>query len=179
MTALVAAYASEAALIHAIDRLREAGLTEIETYSPLAVERDERAGRGSPIGALALIGGVLGAGFLFFLESLATATSWGYPIDIGGRPAFSWPAYVPIAVAAGLLCAGGSAVVGFLIAAGAGRLWDPLDEFDALRGASRDRWIVHVNTEDAALVHRGRAVLETTGPVAMRTMSPELEEVPA
>lgn len=179
MTALVAAYASEAALVRAVDRLRVAGLEEIDTYAPIAVEADERAGEGSPIGALALCGGVFGAAFMFGLETLATATSWGYPIDIGGRPPFSWPAYIPIAVAFGLLSAGASGMLGFLLAAGAGRLWDPVDEFAELRGASRDRWIVHVHTEEEALAARARSVLGATGAIAWRAMSHDLEEVPA
>lgn len=179
MTAVIAAYSSEAALVHAVDRLRTAGLEAIETYAPLPVELDEQAGRGSFLPVFALGGGVFGAGFMFFLETLSTATSWGYPVDIGGRPAFSWPAYIPIAVAFGILCAATAALLFYLIAASALRLWDPVDEFDALRTASRDGWIVHVHSEDEHMIHRARAVLGATGPVAMRMMSDDLEEVPA
>ena len=179
MTALVAAYASEAALVRAVDRLRAAGIETTETYAPLPMEWEERTGGGSIVPVLVLAGGIFGAGFLFFLESLATATSWGYPIDIGGRPAFSWPAYVPIAVAAGILCAGAAGLMGFMLSASAGRLWDPVDEFEAMPGASRDRWIVHVHDEDDHEIERARAVLDATGPLAMRMMSHDLEEVPA
>ncbi len=179
MTALVASYASEAALVRAVDRLRAAGIEKTETFAPLPVELDERTGRGSIVPVLVLAGGVFGAGFMFWLEWLSTATSWGYPVDIGGRPAFSWPAYIPIAIAFGLLCAGVAGIGGFLLATSAWRLWDPLDEFEAMRGASRDRWIAHVHSEDEHAIDRARAVLGATGPVAMRMMSHDLEEVPA
>jgi hypothetical protein len=177
MTGFIAAYASEAASIRAVDRLRAAGLQDIETYAP--VEGDEQEHAGSRIGLLAAAGGVIGAAFMFGLETLATATSWGYPVDIGGRPPFSWPAYIPIAVAFGLMCAGAAGLLGFLVLLGIWRLWDPVDDFEAMRGASRDRWIVHVHTEEEMLEHRALAVLGATGPIAMRTMSHDLEEVPA
>lgn len=179
MTALMAAYPTRTALLRAVDRLRAADLEEIETFAPVPVELDEQAGEGSLAGTVMLAGGVFGAGFMFFLQWLATATSWGYPVDIGGRPAFSWPAYIPITVAFGLLCAGASGLLFYLLATKAWRLWDAVDEFDALRGASRDRWIVHVHSEDEHLLHRASLLLAATEPEAMRMMSHDLEEVPA
>ncbi len=179
MTAVIASYASEAALIGAVDRLRGLGIEEIETYTPLPVELEEKAGQNSllPVGVLGF--GVFGAGFMFWLEWLSTATSWGYPIDIGGRPAFSWPAYIPITVAFGILCAGAAGLLGYLAITMAWRLWDPVDEFDAMRRTARDRWVVHVHSEDDHLIHRARNAMVASGAVSMRLMSHDLEEVPA
>ncbi len=179
MTAVIASYASEAALVGAVDRLHDLGVEDIETYAPLPVALDADTGQGSPLPVCVLGFGVFGAGFMFCLEWLSTTTSWGYPIDIGGRPAFSWPAYMPIAVAFGILCAGAAGLVGYLLLTTAWRLWDPVDEFDATRRTARDRWVVHVHSEDDHLIQRAQTALAESGAVSMRLMSHDLEEVPA
>jgi hypothetical protein len=179
VTAVLASYASEAAVVAAVDRLRELGVEEIETYAPLPVEAEEAAGEGSLLPVVVLGFGVFGAGFMFWLEWLSTATGWGYPIDIGGRPAFSWPAYIPIAVAFGILCAGAAGLIGYLLLTTAWRLWDPVDEFEAMRRTARDRWVVHVHSEDDHLIHRAQTALVASGALSMQLMSHDLEEVPA
>ncbi|HJS86322.1 MAG TPA: DUF3341 domain-containing protein [Acetobacteraceae bacterium] len=179
MTAVIASYGSEAALLDAMERLRDLGADEVETYAPLPVEPDEDAGEGSLLPAGVLGFGVFGAGFMFWLQWLSTATGWGYPIDIGGRPAFSWPAYIPITVAFGILCAGAAGLIGYLLLTTAWRLWDPVDEFEATSRATRDRWVLHVHSEDDDLIRRARAVITASGALSMRLMSHDLEEVPA
>ncbi|MBV8615297.1 MAG: DUF3341 domain-containing protein [Acetobacteraceae bacterium] len=179
MTAVLASYASEAALSGAVDRLRALGIEEIETYTPLPVEPGERTGEGSPLPAAVLGFGVFGAGFMFWLQWLSTATSWGYPINIGGRPAFSWPGYIPITVAFGILCAGLAGLAGYLLLATAWRLWDPVDEFEATRRVTRDRWVLHAHSEDDHIIRRARDALVDSGALSMRLLSHDLEEVPA
>lgn len=179
MSALMASFATEAALLEAVDRLGAAGFEEVETYTPVPVAdlKEDRLTRLLPSGVM--IGGLLGAAFMYGLECLSTVSNWGYPVDIGGRPKFSWPAYIPIAVAFGLLCAGLAALVLHMTLSPPWRLWDPVDEFDELRGASRDRWIVHVHVEAEADLLRAGVIVAPLRPIAVRTVSPELEEVPA
>lgn len=179
MTAILAAFGTEAELRHAVDRLRSADLTELETFSPLPIADETASSSESWLPALVLAGGIGGGGFMFFLETLSTVSSWGYPVDIGGRPAFSWPAYIPIAIAFALLSAAIVGLIGYLIASAAWRLWDPVDAFDDMRRASRDRWIVHVTIDGEQLLDRARLVLTPLRPVAIRVLSHDLEEVPA
>jgi len=179
MTAVIASYASEAALAGAVERLRGLGVEEIETYAPLPVEIGERRGEGSLLPAAVLGSGVFGAGFMFWLQWLSTTTSWGYQVNIGGRPAFSWPAYIPITLAFGILCAGIAGLVGYLLLTTAWRLWDPVDEFEATRRATRDRWVLHAHSEDDHLIRRARDAVAESGALSLRLLSHDLEEVPA
>ncbi len=178
MTGIVAAFGNETALVRAVDRLRAIDLGEIETYTPVPLTTGEASGRSSLVPVGVFLGGIAGAAFMYGLETLATASSWGYPVDIGGHPPFSWPGYVPIAVAFGLLTASASGLLGYLLLSGGPRLWDAVDEFEGIRSASRDGFLVHVHSEDETRIERARAVLVGLNPLAMRVISVDEEEVP-
>lgn len=179
MSGLMASFLSEAAMLNALDRLRAAGFEEVETFSPIPVLDLKQDRRSSLIPAGVFAGGVLGAAFMLGLEVLSTATDWGYPVNIGGRPKFSWPAYIPIAFAFGLLTAAAAGLLLFVLLMPAWRLWDPVDEFSELRAVSRDRWVIQVHAGEPRELLRASLILAPLKPLAVSTESAELEEVPA
>lgn len=176
MSAVVAAFATQGALIDARARLRAEGLGQIEAYTPAALPEDEE-GRGSPLPLVIFLAGMLGAAFTFALETYSDVLNW--PVDVGGRPEFSWPAFVPVAFEMGILWAISAGFFGYVIFGGLSRLWDPVDEAEAMRNASRDQWVLAVHSEDQATLDRARRILETWQPVSVEYIGTELEEVPA
>jgi hypothetical protein len=150
MRILVASFDSENALTAALPRLRAAGLGAVETYTPKMIEDDPDQPR-SILPLVVLIAGLLGTAASFLLQSYANMVS--YPVDIGGRPGFSWPAFVPIAFENGILAAVLAGFFGYLIINRLPRLWDPVDEAMPIRGATRDRWCVAIRTEAPERAH--------------------------
>lgn len=158
---IVARFASMEDLVGAVKRLRERGL-RIETRTPVALPDDEE-GNGSWIPLLMFIAGVTGAVAAFLMQTYATTV--GYPLIIGGRPNFFWTSFIVFAFETGILSAVATGFVSFLVANRLPRLWEPADECDMLKGASRDGWF---------LIARGEGARE-----AVREQRPlRVEEVP-
>lgn len=170
---ILATFGTEAELWRAVARLREEHLSPIETYTPVAPELGlNSAAEGSRLSLVILAAGLFGAAGLFFLQ--AYGETIGYPYIVGGRPNFSWPSYMPGAAAFALLLAMGAGVLGFLVANGMPRLYEPVDESMAFRNAVRAGWFVAVSGEDA---ERARVLLEALDPELMEEMEdPEEEE---
>ncbi|MBV9735546.1 MAG: DUF3341 domain-containing protein [Acidisphaera sp.] len=162
MTGLLAAFPSEQTLQSALAALRKEVLAPIETHTPQPLEADPPR---SVLPLVILLAGLLGAFGTFALEAYATTAS--YPFDIGRRPYFSWPAYVPMAFEMGALAAVAAGFFGFLIANRLPHLYDPIDESPAFRRASRDAFFVAVRTKDPQQAARARAVLEALSPISL------------
>ena len=135
---IVARFAGKDELVEAVARLRARGL-RIETRTPIALPEDEE-GEGTRIPLLMFLAGIGAALAAFGMQVYATTV--GYPLIIGGRPDFSWPSFIVFAFETGVLAAVGTGFVTFLVANRLPRLWEPSDECDMLRDATRDGWFL-------------------------------------
>jgi len=162
---MVAAFRDGDGLLHAMERLRSDGIGPLETYTPAPLPG---AGSGSPIPLIVLIGGVLGALASLALQTYSSVSA--YPLDIGGRPDFAWASFVPTVFENAVLVAIGAGFVAFFALNRMPRLYDPVDEADAMRRASADRWCLLIRSDDPAVLDRARASLSAAS---------SIEEVPS
>lgn len=169
MYGLLAEFPNADALCAAAKRAREHGYTHAEAYSPFPIEGlDEVLGSGPDrVAPAALIGGLLGGAGTYFLQWYAAVVD--YPINVGGRPLHSWPAFVPATFEITILGAAVAAVLAMLIQNGLPRLYHPLFEVEEFELASRNRFFLCLPAHDPVFAPGpARALLEELQPMLLR-----------
>ena len=83
-------------MVSAIHRLRALGYRDIDGHCPYPVEGMAEALDLAPslVPRFVLIGGLLGATFGYLMMYWCNVVD--YPINVGGRPLHSYPAFIPI-----------------------------------------------------------------------------------
>jgi Protein of unknown function (DUF3341) len=111
---MMAEFDSPTELVAAANRTTEAGYKKIDAYSPFPVE-----GLAEAIGfhhdlvpLVTLIGAIVGGLTGYLLQYWVSVIS--YPINVGGKPYHSWPAFIVVTFELTILFGGISAVLGML-----------------------------------------------------------------
>ncbi len=148
MYGLLAEFPSAEALCAAARHARENGYTRVEAYSPFAIEGlDDIVGADKGwIAPLTLLGGIIGGAGTYFLQWYAAVVD--YPINIGGRPLHSWPAFIPATFEITILGAAVAAVLAMLVLNGLPQLYHPLFEVEEFELASRNRFFLCLPARD-------------------------------
>jgi hypothetical protein len=148
MSGIAAEFAAETALVGAATRLREAGVTRLEAYTPYPVAQlDELLPRPrNPLPVLVFAAGMLGLAAGFVLQWYGAAVS--YPLNIGGRPPATWPAFIPIAFEIAVLCAVAAGFIGFFAIAGLPKPYQPIAALPGFDRASQDRFFLIIDAAD-------------------------------
>lgn len=112
---ITALFASPDALVHAVEETVKAGYTKYDVHTPYPIHGMERSMRlkTSPLGYFALAFGLLGAAGAVGLMTWVTLVD--YPLVIGGKPFWSWPAFVPVAFELTVLLASVLTVVTMIV----------------------------------------------------------------
>jgi hypothetical protein len=145
---VVASFDSGAKLCEAIGQLRARGYHLLDAFTPHPIRGLEEAlgWRRSRLDWLAGGAGLVGTAFAFFLQWFLV----GYllPLNVGGRPPVSIPAFIPITFETMVLF---SATVGFLAllwACRLPRLRHPLFAVDGFERVTLDRYWLGINAAD-------------------------------
>ncbi|MFC3212755.1 quinol:electron acceptor oxidoreductase subunit ActD [Novosphingobium panipatense] len=122
------------------------------------------------IRAAAIVSGVLGAVGLFALTVWSMA--FAYPFNSGGRPLFSWPAYIPAAVEFGAFTAAVGGLIWFFREGRLTRLHDAAFEFAEVARASQDRFVLAVACDGGEDANTVLAILANAGADHTRLVTP-------
>jgi hypothetical protein len=162
---LVAEYDTPEALIDAANRAREAGYRNMDAYTPFPVHGlSEAVGfRKTKLPIIVLCGGITGAVTGFMMQYIANV--WHYPINIGGRPLNSWPAFIIPTFEMTILFSAFSAVLGMLALNGLPMPYHPLFNVPAFELASRSHFFLCIESTDPKFhLDETRRLLEETQP---------------
>ena len=152
---LIGAFADPHAAVAMARHLRREGFRRFEIYSPLPLEETSEFIADKPRIWLALImfAAAIGGAVIGFIVQYVIAVI-GYPINIGGRPLNSWPAFIPVAWE---ICALFTVYIGFaafLAFCRLPKLYHPVFNAPGFERASQDRIFLCVETRDPRFDNR-------------------------
>ena len=135
-------------LLDAVGQARDEGFRCIDAFSPfpvegmaeaLALKRDHR------IGWITVAGGLFG---ILSMLAIQIFVNLDYPIEVGGRPLFAWPAFFVVDFELMILCAVVFAVAGMLIINRLPKLYHPIFGTPRFGLASEDRFFLYIDASD-------------------------------
>jgi len=164
---ILALYEDPDALLRAATVAREHGFAGVDAYTPYAVHGlSEALGiRKSWVPFVTLVMGLSGAALGLTFEIWASSIDW--PINVGGKPFVSLPAFIPITFECGVLLGGTMTLAALLAACGLPNLGKPILD----RDLTNDRfglWVPEIGPgwNEARILQ----VLQSTGPADLRVV---------
>ncbi len=150
---VMAEFENPSDLVAAARRVYSLGYRRINGYSPYPIEElSEAIGfTHTSLPLIVFIGGLVGGigGFLmqYYIEVI------DYPINVGGKPYNSWPAFIPITFEMTVLVAAFSAVLGMLVLNKLPQPYHPVFNLPNFALATRDRFFLAIEANDARFDH--------------------------
>jgi len=162
---IMAEFDSPSDLVAAARRTYEAGYQKIDAYSPFPIEElPEAIGfHHNAVPLVVLIGGLVGCLSGYALQYWVSVIT--YPINVGGRPFHSWPAFIVVTFEMTILFAGLAAVLGMLALNGLPMPYHPVFNVPRFAFATKDRFFLMVFSTDPKFNRvETRRFLEALGP---------------
>jgi hypothetical protein len=162
---VVAEFNDPQTLLDAAVAVREQGYTSIDAFSPFPIHGlAEAIGfHKSRLSLIVLAMGILGGAGGFFMQWYASVVA--YPLNIGGKPLNSWPAWIPITFECAILLAALGAVFGMLALNGLPMPYHPVFNVRRFDSASRDKFFLVIQARDPRFkLEEARSFLQTLGP---------------
>lgn len=169
---LVARFESPEALYEAAQKTCAEGYTKTDGHSPFPVHglAEALGMKRSKLSAIVLAAGVTGALGGLALQYWVSAIA--YPLNVGGRPYFSWPIFIPIIFECMVLLAGLSAMFFMMGLNGLPQPYHPVFNTPDFERASNDGFFLSIEAEDPKYDGAAtRAFLEGAGAVEVHEVS--------
>ena len=170
---LMAEFEKPADLVRACRAAREAGYQRMDAYTPFPIEAVFEALdlHRNALPLIVLCGGILGGIGGLSLQYWASAIA--YPLNIGGKPFFSLPAFIPITFECTILLAAISCVLGMLALNGLPMPYHPVFNVPSFALASRDRFFLCIESRDPRFDREGtEKFLEQYAPRSISEVEP-------
>ena len=140
-------------LVAAARRVYSLGYRRINGYSPYPIEElSEAIGfTHTSLPLIVFIGGLIGGLTGFFMQYWIEVIN--YPLNVGGKPYNSWPAFIPITFEMTVLFAAFSAVLGMLVLNKLPQPYHPVFNAPNFVLATRDRFFLAIEANDPKFNH--------------------------
>ena len=145
---LMAEFDSSTDLVVATKAAYAAGYRKMDAYSPFPIEEASEAlgFHKTRVPLIVLVGGLFGGLGVYALQYWINVIS--YPLNIGGRPWHSWPAFIVPTFEMTVLFAGLSGVFGMFALNGLPMPHHPVFNVDRFSAVTRDKFFLVVEAAD-------------------------------
>jgi hypothetical protein len=145
---IVAEFETPEHLLRAATRATETGYRRLDAYTPFPLEglSDAIGFKTDRVARITLSGAILGGLTGYLMQYYANVID--YPLNIGGRPYHSWPAFIPVTFELTVLGGALSAAFGMLILNRLPRLHHPVFNHQDFNRASKDRFFLCIQAID-------------------------------
>jgi hypothetical protein len=170
---LLAEFETAQGIVRAAREVRAQGYRKLDAYTPYPIEEltDALHLHRTRVPLVVLCGGICGLLFGWGLQYYTAVVD--YPINIGGRPIYAWPAFVVPTFETTVLFSAFAAVFGMLALNGLPRPYHPAFNVPAFVRASRDRFFLGVEADDPLFeLERTRELLRVLGAAAVSEVEP-------
>lgn len=162
---LMAEFDSAQQLLDAALEARAAGFTRTDAYSPFPIH-----GMAEAVGfqerlipkfvfVAGLVGGLAGFGLQYWTSVI------DYPLNIGGRPYYSWVSFIPVTFELTILFAAFTAVISMIVLNGLPQPYHPVFNAPSFARASQDRFFLAIEASDPRFdAEKTRAFLSGLNP---------------
>lgn len=163
---LLGTFSNDHDLLEAVRSAKERGYPIVDAYTPYPVHGlDEAMGvKPSRLGVFCFVCGLVGVVSAMALQYWTLAIDW--PINVGGRPFNSWPAFVPVAFEVLVLFAGFGVVFAFF---GVSRLFPGKRAAIVGPRVTNDQFVLAIEAGESASEDGVFALFREHGAVAMET----------
>ena len=163
---LLARFVTPQELLAAVKKAKREGYSAMDAYTPYPVEpicEEIENHRRSKVPLLVLLGGLTGAVVGFGLQLWVSSAA--YPLNIGGRPYNSWPAFIPVTFELTILLAAFAAVIGMFALNKLPEPYHPVFNVAGFERATQDRCFLLIEAKDPKFhPEETRTFLESLGP---------------
>ena len=169
---LIAEFDDPTSLVTATERAHHEGYRCMDAYSPYPIEELHEAlgSHHTKLPLIVLIGGLTGCLGGYALQYWVSVLA--YPINVGGKPFHSWPAFIPVTFECTILGAALSAVLGMLALNGLPQPYHPVFNVPRFALASRNRFFLCIESKDPKFdLEKTRQFLETLNPREVTTVA--------
>src|SRR5438270_7248574 len=161
---MIAEFRTAAAVLHAAEKVRDAGFRKWDVFTPFPVHGMDRAMglKNSKVGWFTFLGGV--TGYTSGMIMIWWMNGFDYPLAVGGKPLFSPYAAFPPSYELTILLGAFGSLFGMLFLNRLPRLNHPLLKHKSFALATHDRFFIVIETLDPKFsAAQTRALLESTG----------------
>jgi hypothetical protein len=145
---VLAEFDTPEAILEASKTAYDAGYRKMDAYAPFPVEglSDAIGFHKTRLPFIVLAGGLIGGLAGYFMMYYSAAID--YPVNIGGRPLHSWPAFIPITFECTVLGAVLASVLGMLALNGLPEPYHPVFSSPRFELASRSHFFLCIEADD-------------------------------